>query len=382
MILTLFCQFPFVHNYLAHKPCKIWDFKISNQVSPGDRRNEDERWMIEDGRGLPATSFFSAVRCGKLFASRMLLVRPKAPSPLPLCRRSPKSFAPFGGHRRARQRLGLRWPSTAFLSANKVPSPFVQSGAPAIKLSFLTTDGSFWAKIVKFKQFTRILTVQMRGKSRFPPGKLHFPTGKTRLPAGKKVLPPGKSLLPPRKTRLPTGKRLLPLGKTRLPTGKRLLPSGKSRLPAGKLRLPTRKTGFPTGKSSLSLGDGRALDDGLRGAGAGAMAATEWRKIAAHGETGGLVVIMIQAPDGAEEMSCEGGFFCRSCRSFFRWVHLPTARAVGYWRALLRSFRRTGIIGECFVAGGKARPTQLLTAGTSACAGGLFLAGSMQFNHG
>ncbi len=165
-------------------------------------------------------------------------------------------------------------PPPSLNSRDKCPLPRSSRPVPpALKLSFLTTDGGFWAKTLNFKQFPRILTVQMRWKSRFPPGKLLLTPGQRLLPPGKSLLPTGKRSLPsgirlpspgkwscsPGKMRLPLGKRLLPAGKSRLPSEKKLLIPSQTPLPQGKSRLAPGKTGFSRGKSSLPWGNGRAF---------------------------------------------------------------------------------------------------------------------------
>ena len=71
-------------------------------------------------RRKDAKSFWFSLRPG-VFASWRLITSPaKAPEGW----RTPRRFARFGGQRSTRQRLGLRWPSTAFPSRTKPAHKF------------------------------------------------------------------------------------------------------------------------------------------------------------------------------------------------------------------------------------------------------------------
>src|ERR1035437_3816743 len=75
---------------------------------------ETPLWAVFSGTDLPAR---------QSFANQSRPRRPKAPSPLPLCRRTPRRCARFVGHRFSRQHPGLRRPSAAFpRSRPKIPA--------------------------------------------------------------------------------------------------------------------------------------------------------------------------------------------------------------------------------------------------------------------
>jgi hypothetical protein len=74
-------------------------------------QDEDE-YMKRIGGGMKNFGLWRDKSNGAVV--RIISARPKAPSPLPLCRRTPRRFAPFGRRSSTRQRLGLRLPSAAF----------------------------------------------------------------------------------------------------------------------------------------------------------------------------------------------------------------------------------------------------------------------------